>query len=113
MNPQIKVPTELKLEDLPPRTMLPGFNGRFIHTSHTSHVFWEIDQGHELPEHSHPNEQVVTMLAGTFELRVDGVPHRLEPGKVLVIPPNVPHSGVAITDSRILDVFTPPREDYY
>jgi quercetin dioxygenase-like cupin family protein len=40
------------------------------------------------------------------------VPHRLQPGMVFVIPPNVTHSGRGITACRVLDTFAPTRDDY-
>jgi quercetin dioxygenase-like cupin family protein len=55
---------------------------------------------------------VVNVLAGTLDLVVDGQTTRLTPGMAFVIPPNVPHSGRAITACRVLDVFSPVREDY-
>jgi hypothetical protein len=36
----------------------------------------------------------------------------LMPGSVGIIPPNAVHSGRALTDCKILDVFSPVREDY-
>lgn len=33
-------------------------------------------------------------------------------GEVLVIPPHVPHSALALEDTIDLDVFSPPREDW-
>ena len=62
--------------------------------------------------HSHPHEQVSNVISGTFELTVDGVPYRLEPGTAVVIPPHAVHSGRSITDSALIDVFYPVREDY-
>ena len=43
---------------------------------------------------------------------VDGTPHVLNAGDVFVVPPDVPHTGVARTPCKILDVFAPVREDY-
>lgn len=102
----------MQVWSLESREIMPGYHGRLVHTERTTHAYWEIDEGAPVPEHHHPHEQVVNMLDGTFELVVDGTPHRLEAGDVLVIPPDVPHSGHAVTACRILDVFAPVREEY-
>ena len=100
------------LASIEPRELIPGHHGRFVHSEHTTHVYWDIDQGAQLPEHSHPHEQVVNLLEGTYELIVDGESHVLEAGNVLVIPGGATHSGEARTACRILDVFSPVREEY-
>lgn len=102
----------IHLKDIPPRELVPGFRARFVHSGSMTFSYWDIDPGHELPAHHHPHEQVVNMLEGGFELTLDGTPMMLAPGDVVVIPPNVPHSGKSITACRILDVFHPVREDY-
>ena len=52
------------------------------------------------------------MLEGTYELTVDGERHVLSQGEVLAIPGGAVHSGRAHTACRILDVFSPVREEY-
>lgn len=106
------MPDHYHLSDVEPRELVPGHHGRFVHSEHTTHVYWAIEGGAELPEHSHPHEQIVNMLEGTYELVVDGEAHVLNAGEVLVIPGNAVHSGTARTDCRILDVFSPVREEY-
>ena len=102
----------IHLEDIAPRELVPGFKARFIHSDSMTFSYWDIEPGGELPAHHHIHEQVVNMLEGAFELTVDGKPLILSPGDVVVIPPDVPHSGKAVTACRILDVFHPVREDY-
>ena len=58
------------------------------------------------------HEQVVHLYEGEFELTVDGQTSRLSSGTVFAIPANIRHSGRAITDCRVMDVFCPVREDY-
>lgn len=91
---------------------IPGFHGRVVHSDSMTFVLWRIDAGARLPEHHHVHEQVAIVMAGEFELVVDGTPTRMKPGMVGTVPSNARHSGVAITDCRILDVFQPIREDY-
>jgi quercetin dioxygenase-like cupin family protein len=100
------------ISDIPQREIVPGFWGRFLHSEHMTLAFWEVDPGAELPEHGHFHEQVCSVLEGEFELTVGGESRILIPGTAAVIPPDVIHSGKAITACRILDIFSPPREDY-
>ena len=100
------------LDTIQPQEILPGYTVRFIHGEKMTMAFWEVKAGSPLPEHAHHHEQVANVLEGEYELTVDGETRRLKPGEAVVIPSNVPHSGVAITDCRLLDVFSPVREDY-
>jgi quercetin dioxygenase-like cupin family protein len=103
----------INLNDLEEKELVPGFKVRFVHTPNMTFAYWTIKAGASLPEHSHPHEQVLaTMMEGEFELTVGGEAKIFKPGDVAVIPPNAPHSGKAVTDCRILDVFHPVREDY-
>src|SRR5947209_605385 len=99
-------------EKLEPRTIIPGFEGRFLHSATMTFVLWRIAAGARLPEHRHIHEQVVHQLEGEFELAVEAQTVLSRPGMVTAIPPNALHSGRALTDCRILDVFNPIREDY-
>jgi quercetin dioxygenase-like cupin family protein len=100
------------ISDISEREIVPGYRARFLHSEKMTLAFWEIDPGAELPEHSHFHEQVSNVLEGEFELTVNGERRILTPGVAAVIPPDVPHSGKAITACRILDIFQPCREDY-
>ena len=102
----------IDLVDISEREIVPGYRARFVHGDKLTLAYWEVDPGAELPQHSHPHEQVANVLEGKFELTVDGESRVLEPGQVAVIPGGVPHSGKAITNCRLLDVFQPVREDY-
>lgn len=102
----------IRLEEVPQVEPAPGFRARFVHGETMTMAYWEISKGARLPEHSHPHEQVASMIRGTLELTVAGRAEILGPGMVAVIPPNVPHSGRALSDCRIIDAFHPVREDY-
>jgi quercetin dioxygenase-like cupin family protein len=100
------------LSALSPFEISKGFNARMIHTENMTLAYVDVDEGADLPEHSHVHEQVLNLLEGRFELIVDGKSHILEQSDVYAIPSNVPHSGRALTSCRILDVFNPVREDF-
>ena len=52
--------------------------------------------------HSHPNEQWIYILEGTFKGEVGGEPFEAKPGSVLYIPSNVVHSGKATKDGDVV-----------
>lgn len=73
-----------------------------------------IQPGHALLPHSHHFEQVVYMLQGVANFHIGEDVCRLEPGGLVVIPPNITHF-IEVTGSETaleLDVFTPMRSEY-
>jgi quercetin dioxygenase-like cupin family protein len=102
----------IELSSIEPREIVTGYSARFIHTPNMTFSYLDVKAGSALAEHAHPHEQVAHVLEGEFELTVEGEPMRFGPGTVIVIPSNVRHSGLAVTDCKLLDVFTPVREDY-
>lgn len=75
----------------------------------------ELQRGCIVPAHAHVHEQMTYVLAGWLHLRVgdDGTEsYDLRAGDVIVLPSNVPHAAEALEDTLVVDVFSPPREDW-
>lgn len=100
------------INDLPQKEIVKGFHARFVHTDSCTIAFVDIEEGAVLPIHSHVHEQITQVMEGRFQLTIDDVTNIYEPGLIAIIPSNVPHGGVALTDCKVMDVFTPVREDY-
>lgn len=94
------------------KEIVPGLYGRFIHGDKITLSFVDIEDGAILPEHSHPHEQITYILEGELEMTIGGEKMLLTPGMVHVIPGNTPHSAIARTPCKVLDAFSPVREDY-
>jgi quercetin dioxygenase-like cupin family protein len=99
-------------EDLKQKEIIPGFNARFIHTDTQTLSLVEVEKNAVLPAHAHFHEQISQVIEGDFELIIDGERKVCRKGDVAVIDSNVVHSGKALTQCTILDIFTPVREDY-
>jgi quercetin dioxygenase-like cupin family protein len=69
-------------------------------------------RGNVVPRHSHVNEQYSWVMSGTVKFIFDDHEMVLGPGEILVIPPNVPHSAVALEDAVDVEIFSPRREDW-
>jgi len=79
-----------------------------------SRVF--LRKGCDVPTHSHENEQFACVMSGKvlFGLGDVGSETRREvtlgTGEVMHLPANVPHSALALEDTLILDLFSPPSK---
>jgi quercetin dioxygenase-like cupin family protein len=100
------------LDDLDRSEEIPGFLGAFLHSDNMTVASWSVDAGATFPEHAHPHEQISVVTKGKFELTIDGETDVLRPGRIAIIPSDATHSGRALTDCEIIDVFSPVREDY-
>lgn len=69
-------------------------------------------QGNNVPFHNHPNEQAGYIISGIIRLQFEDFDEILQSGDSYVIPENVEHSLKVIEAGVVIDVFTPPREDY-
>lgn len=102
----------IELDRLEAMEPVPGYKAVFVHSENMTLAYWEVQEGAVMPEHSHPHEQVASVMEGRFELSVAGESRVLDPGLAAVIPSNTPHGGRAITFCRLIDAFHPIREDY-
>jgi quercetin dioxygenase-like cupin family protein len=107
-----KIKTMQHINDIPSREFLPGLSGKMLHGEMSTLGIWEIKKGSIIPEHKHENEQITYVLEGELKMTIGGITTVFTAGCVQVIPPNIPHSAVALTDCRAIDSWTPVREAY-
>ncbi|MEX0290308.1 MAG: cupin domain-containing protein [Flavobacteriaceae bacterium] len=103
---------EIKLKDIRPKEIMPGYRGKLVHAENMSIAFWDVEEGAVVPEHSHMNEQIMQVLEGKFEFTVGGKTKVYVPDDLVLIPVHTPHGGRGLTPCRLMDVFSPAREEY-
>jgi quercetin dioxygenase-like cupin family protein len=89
-----------------------GIYGQMHYSQHLTCAHITIQKGAVLPEHFHEQEQWSHMLDGEMEFTVGGETQLLRAGQTAYIPSNVPHSAKTLTECKLIDVFSPPREDW-
>ena len=100
------------IQNRPKKELLPGLRVQSFWGEQMLAITVELDADTIVPEHSHPHEQVGTVIAGELSLTLDGETRRLQPGDVYIIPGDVPHSAEAHADTRLFELFSPVREEY-
>ena len=102
-------------EDVPHEAMKGTITRRLISGKRMMIAQVFLKKGDVVPQHSHHNEQLTYIVSGALSFRL-GDPADgdvvVRAGEVLIIPPNLPHSAVALEDTLDVDVFSPPREDW-
>jgi|GraSoiStandDraft_34_1057297.scaffolds.fasta_scaffold89075_3 quercetin dioxygenase-like cupin family protein len=71
-----------------------------------------LEAGSKMREHRHPHEQIVHILEGRMKLIVAGKPRELATGDSFYLASNVAHGVETIENTRVLDTFSPPRDEY-
>ncbi len=101
----------IELKKLPDLELAEGIYAHAVNTGTMTVLHVTIKKDAVLPEHSHLHEQIVNVVEGELELTVAGEKFHLVPGRVMVLPPHIVHSGKGLTECRVIDVFHPVRED--
>lgn len=91
---------------------LPGWLGRYFHTSNMTFAHYDFQRGAAIHEHFHPQEEVYEVIEGELELSVEGDVQIARPGFVAIVPANARHSVKALTDGRAIIVDYPARPEF-
>ena len=94
----------IKLKRIKEKEIVPGFFGKFCHGDKMTLS--------SIPEHNHVHEQILFVQSGKFELALEREKITVKKNELVVIPSNKNHSGIALSDCKLIDVFTPKREEY-
>lgn len=102
----------VKWEEVPVEIVNPLIERQFVVGDQVMVAKLLLRKGCVVPMHSHVNEQITNILSGALQFTINGKDITVRPGEYLCIPPNVPHTALALEDTIDIDIFTPPREDW-
>lgn len=107
------------LDDVEAIELAPGVKAKLISGDKGMMSFVYIEPGAVVPLHSHPHEQMGTVLEGEMRFYLGSMnpedSRLMKAGDVYVAPGGVPHSATTAHHDQpvlVLDFFSPPREDY-
>ena len=100
------------IKNIPAKALMPGITGYYAHGENMTFGLVELKAGSSVPMHQHIHEQTTYIIEGQLDMVIGGVACSLTPGMYHVIPSNTPHSAIAKSDCKVIDVFSPVREDY-
>jgi len=100
------------LATLPLEQVTDKISRRMVSGDQGMIVWWNMKAGAHAAAHKHPNEQIAWMLKGKMEFRLGNERRSCGPGDVVVIPGGVEHEAFFPEDTEVIDIFSPPREDF-
>ncbi len=100
------------LKDLPQEKVTDAISRRILSGDKTMFVWWSMKAGAHASAHAHPHEQVFWVLSGKMDFRLGTERRACGAGDVGVIPGGVEHEAWFPEDTEVIDVFSPPREDF-
>jgi quercetin dioxygenase-like cupin family protein len=101
------------IKAISPKKPAEGVEVRIIHGERMTVASFTIAAGSSIPEHTHPHEQIGTVLKGKMELAIAGEKRAVTRGGAYHIPSGVTHSGLCLEGpAEVLEMFSPVREDW-
>lgn len=65
-------------------------------------TLFAFDEGQALSEHSAPFDALVFVVDGVADISIDGEPHRVSAGEIILLPANIPHAVEAVTRFKMI-----------
>ena len=91
----------------------PGNRRRvLVHTPELMQVEFDFAEGVIGALHSHPHVQSSYVAEGRFDVTIDGRSEVIGEGGSFIVPSGLVHGVRALEAGRLIDSFTPAREDF-
>ncbi|MBI5877827.1 MAG: cupin domain-containing protein [Chloroflexi bacterium] len=99
--------------DVAPVEQVPGAFRRVLADGDRMMIIeWTMKAGVVVPVHNHPHEQSGYIVSGEMVFHCDGKDFHLTQGMAYVVSGGTPHAADFPVASVVVDIFSPPREDY-
>ncbi len=108
----MKQPTSSELADLTAKvTNVAGFvsyqdgsvvSREIVRKPTGTVTVFAFDEGQGLSEHKAPFDALVQLLEGEAEIRINGTPHHLRAGEMILMPAHQPHALKALKRYKML-----------
>ena len=105
--------TRIARDEVQPTEMMPGLVRRTLAWGEKVMMCeFTADAGVEVPLHTHPHEQVGFVQSGRVAFTMEGETWIATPGDSYAIPGGVEHAARFLEPTVLIEVFSPPREEY-
>jgi quercetin dioxygenase-like cupin family protein len=90
----------------------PGIFRKILTLGNLQIIQYRYGPGSVFEEHSHPEEQMTIILAGSLDFRIGGKEAKMENGDIAHIPGGVPHEAInnGRDDALTWNIYTPPKK---
>jgi len=110
--PTVPVAAVVAARDGKPRTFLGVHFDVLAVGEKTMVTRMNFQRGVNPAKHTHPHEQAGYVISGHYRQTIAGKSHALHPGDSYAIPGGVEHELEVLEDGYVIDVFTPPRDEF-
>lgn len=102
-------------DTIPTEQVTPKMERKLVYGDKVMIARMKFKAGFKVPQHTHINEQITYVLSGTIrfwfgENKEEVVD--MHAGDIVVIPENLPHEALMVTDVEEIDTWAPIREDW-
>jgi quercetin dioxygenase-like cupin family protein len=108
--------TAMKYDEMPVQEIRAKVERRLGCTDNLMIAILDLKDGPKSepdPPHTHPHEQVSYVAEGEIIFILDGEQTHLGPGDIFLVLSGKPHTIQQLTEHvRLIDCFTPPRQDF-
>ena len=106
-------PLFINKDKLPQKELTTGVTTSLAWGEKIMLSFVKLNPNATFPSHSHPHEQMGFVLSGKLEVTIGNKSKLLKEGDVFLVPSGVEHGVKNLkSETQVLEIFSPPREDF-